>query len=226
VIGKSIANRPYMYLPLKGDTNDYGTGGNNPSNTSVTTTTGQFGESNGAYEWDATNDYLDWSSTIGNTIAGYLNAGATVLGFFEFTGMAASSDFYRIFHQYQGSGTPSFLWNFSTFSLTYAGQFYPTNGSVTTASNYYDTSWHLYGFRTADSSGNLQIDFLKDGVFDTKTTTTGNCNTGSTHALRLGTRLGSSQSFKGKCHDFKVYNTRLSNGQLKLIEIQKGRIRA
>lgn len=231
MIGKTVAKRPYMYLPLKGDTNDYGTGGNNPSNTGVTTTTGQFGESNGAYEWADNSDRLSWSSSIGNTLAGYINNEITVLFFSK---PKATINFASYFNQRSNtSGDNSFTLNQYNLSpninqirmnTNTTGSSYSTLQSANDALT--PSSWQFVAMTSKDNT--TDVDFLVY-VNDTQVISSNlpYSKTDSSLEFRVGARNGDNTlGDLGDLSSYRIYDVTLSDGQIKIINNEKGRIRA
>jgi len=234
VIGKSIANRPYMYLPLKGDTNDYGTGGNNPSNTGVATTTGQFSESNGAYNWADATDRLSWASSVGNTIATKINAGATFYSFGNVvnTGSVMVKDW---FSQYNSvSGQRSFLNAYLNVTSVDDNYFQPgTHGDNNANSSSFNalnsvnySTWSMYCLRYTDEGSTLKGEMLTDAVVKGSLTSMVKVKENSTLELRLGARTNNTNGNMNSHHTFRFYDVVLSNGALKILNNEKGRIRA
>ena len=221
-----VAIQAFMDISFKASTNDDGIGQNNPAVVnSVESTTGQNEETDGAYLWNSVTDYLQWPASVGNSLATKINQASTMVGFFKFDVISPINDFFRILGQYESSGSVGFLYGFNTFSgLVDVGQFFVNSGPKTTISNYHDTDWHLWGFRTKDNSTNLNIDFFRDNVFDSGTVNY--AGTTSTHTLRLGGRAssGSEYSFKGKAHTFRFYESFLQDGEIAMIVNQQGRI--
>jgi len=228
VIGKSPANRLYMYLPLKGDTNDYSTNAQNPTNTGVTSTTGQFGESNGAYNWADTGDNLNWSSTIGQNIVAKINNEITffyfvksvsiTLGTFRFTAHQWSSDSNASFAliNNNSAGNPNSYWFIQDVSGSQSR--YSDNNALT-------TNWNGFAFTTKDNTTNLDIKWFKDGEAVGTNTIGYNTKTSSSLQFRIGAQstvntLGN----LGQMHTFRIYNKALTQGEIKILHNEKGRI--
>ena len=230
MIGKSYAKRPYMYLPLKGDTNDYSTNAQNPSNTGVTTTTGQFGESNGAYEWNADADKLSWASSIGNTITEYLNLNSTILWFIYLNNSNYGLG-RNLIGQYSTNSNSSFILLYrsdSTFNRTADTVYF--NGSL--VSRYSidniitDDSWEFHSIRTKKLNA-TDVEFIFNDN-DTKNTKSDMAliSESSTAEFRIGERADNARGFIGKMYNFRIYDVTLSDGALKILNNEKGRIRA
>jgi len=221
MIGKSIANRPYMYLPLKGDTNDYSTNAQNPSNTGVASTTGQFGESNGAYEWNATSDYLSWASSVGNSIAEKINIASTFCFFANITTGG------RVFNQRGANPQGAFHYpvfvsnNLDTFTID------GTTGNLVTEVDFTSkySSYYFHSIKSEQNASNVDIDYYLDAALQDTGTGQQALDT-STSVLRLGQDASSNSSFIGKIHSFRFYDVILSDGALKILNNEKGRIRA
>jgi len=229
VIGKSIANRPYMYLPLKGDTNDYSTNAQNPSNTGVTTTTGQFGESNGAYEWDSSTDRLSWSSSIGNTVATMLNNQFTMMFFSNANGIQDQARFLNqlnnISSQYSFQFTYSSTNNASSILFVNTSTTYSTFNDVDNM--FSTTDFVMVAYSTEKISSDIHLKQYSSGVLLDTQTTTIIPRAASTTTMNLGMRPGVNDFGKiGKLHCFRIYNVTLSDGALKILNNEKGRIRA
>ena len=230
MIGKSIANRPYMYLPLKGDTNDYSTNAQNPSNTGVTTTTGQFGESNGAYEWGADIDVLSWSSSVGNSIAEKLNLNSTILWFIYLNNTNYSLARVHI-SQYASSSQSAFN-NLYRSDGSYTRAYRPTNwdnGQVSdfTINNVItDDTWEMHSIRTNKLDATNVEYFFNDGSNKNTKSDMALMKEDATAEFNIGERADNTRSFIGKMHTFRIYDVTLSDGALKILNNEKGRIRA
>ena len=224
MIGKSIANRPYMYLPLKGDTNDYSINAQNPSNTGVTTTTGQFGESNGAYEWDADADNLSWASGVGNSIASKINNGCTVTLFANFTQKGA------VFNQRGNNPQGSFNLPIIASGENLVVNMLTDGSTGSTMLDYASfnanySSWGFLAIQVVENGSNLDGEMYWNMTsLDTGTST--KANESSTATLRIGQYHNGNASALMSMHTFRFYDVTLSNGALKILNTEKGRIRA
>lgn len=231
MIGKSIANRPYMYLPLKGDTNDYSTNAQNPSNTGVTTTTGQFGESNGAYEWANVTDRLEFTQTIGNDFASYINGSGAMLFCFIKVNNGALSSLRSLFNQFESGGTNR------AFNIQFAGEsgsdedmycsLYP-GGSGFNWNGFYslDTSdFKNVCYKLVKNGSNVDGVAFVDAVSVGTTSSLNVPKEDSTLNTRIGAITGNSRGDLGEMHTFRIYDVILSDGALKILNNEKGRIR-
>lgn len=225
MIGRCVANRPYMYLPLKGDTNDYSVNAQNPSNTSVTTTTGIFGESNGAYTWNASGDKLSWSSSVGNTIATALNNNATIIHFIKINGYNGVSDPNIILYQYSGAGSAesSFYTAYADDASIRTAKRSGGGANVLTFSSTGITTSTWYNFASVFSGNDLE--FFLDTVSKSSGTFNRIAYTSSTNPLVMGGFSGTNW-FNADIVDYRVYNASLSKGSINIINNEKGRIRA
>ena len=230
MIGKSVAKKPYMNLRLNNNVTDTGTGGNTPTNSGVTFTTDQFGRSNMAGNWDAITDRLSWAISIGNTIATKINAGATVLYWIK---QNTFSDFRQtnIFHQWAGSPNRSFLINhvnFSTVAID-AVQIYNSADGIDANNVLYIenilsyNNWTLYSVVYTDNITDLNIKVTVGSNSGSGTTT--KVYESSNVELRLGAR-GPSNILGdfGDMSNFRFYDVTLTDGQIKILNNQKGRI--
>ena len=226
MIGKSIANRPYMYLPLKGDTNDYSTNAQNPTNSGVSSTTGQFGESNGAYDWD-NGDYLEWSDAIGDTIVDKMNIASVVCFFANVT---ASNAFNIFLSKFGGASNRAFqYYSRDDGSLTDGLQAnYYTNATTAVAADVANVlninNFKFYVFKTLENGSNLDVEITD--LTSSGSSTIAKIYTGTSANLRIGYRVSGSGDSDYSMHTFRIYDVTLSNGALKILNNEKGRIRA
>jgi len=225
VIGKSPANRPYMYLPLKGDTNDYSTNAQNPSNTGVTTTTGQFGESNGAYEWNSNTDTIYQNSTIADTVRGYFNDSFTLYVWiyptnFNTTRRIITSGQFDYGFGIQTTGGISAALQIFTYQ---AGSTFVSKNSSNSV--YSVNAWQSYIIKSSDNSINLDIiGYNTDTEIFNDTITKATYDSNNNFAIGNDGNGNSSLSYRGKMHTFRIYDVTLSDGALKILNNEKGRI--
>jgi hypothetical protein len=228
-----VAIQSYMYLPLKGDTNDYGTGANNPSNTGVATTTGQFGESNGAYEWGSITDRLSWTSSVGNTIANYINSGSTILYFINQRLLTIGEE-NNILSQGNSFGNYSFsIKNMNRTDLdpeksnaiqvTLSDNGFNSTGiNATEILNY--SNWNICSVRYEDNVTDLNV-YLQFGSILLDSISASKPNIISNEELRLGAVYGDNNLGDfGKMHTFRIYDCVLQDGELEIIKNQQGQI--
>jgi len=222
-----VAIQSYMNLPLKGDTNDYGTGANNPSNTSVTTTTGQFGESNGAHSWNSASDRLSWSNSVGDYIAGYINSNScTVIFFVNLTDSDWSTG--RIFSQWGNSGNRSFRLSYTALSIY--NNFAATISSDGTNNTYNESSTQQISARGSWNAIALKYDgkqriYFNGSEINDATPTDYTTPYNSSESFTLGNDLSSIvNGFLGSMHTFRIYESQLQDGELRMIDQQKGQI--
>lgn len=219
-----------MYLPLKGDTNDYSTNAQNPTNSGVATTTGQFGESNGAYEWNAGTDYLSWATSVAQSTASLLASNCSIVYFMIRNSFVGGSN--NTLSAYADGNSYFQIVGESTSTRTSIGI-----KNTTATQNIYNSttatgSWGLYSFTTTPfDATEVTTKFYKNGVEEGVDTGTGRnikANTGASYnSLRLGdVSFASNAGFIGKIHTFRIYDVTLSDGALKILNNEKGRIRA
>lgn len=224
-----VAKKPYMNLVLNNNVTDTGTGANTPSNTGVTFTTDQFGRANMAGNWDVNTDYLEWLASVGNTIAGYLNNNGTIVYFINLDTAMSTQGSYAIFNQWSGGENQrSFMFGGSEFLADdsywiaisenkFAFTSYPSSSSV--------VDFNVWDFYSIKINGTSKIVSKNNSVISNQTTI--NASTTSTNNLRLGRRTDFAASgFRGNLNNFRIYNVYLSDGQLKILNSQKGRISA
>ena len=222
---RGILKQPYINLSLKGNVTDTSINGLTPSNTSVTATTGLFGESNGAMEWNASSDRLAWSSSIGNAVATKINNEATIS--FWINGSAVSP-YKFIFHQYSSSGGDRsfYIMIMNTGGSVNCYRFGTTAATVVdTANNVYVTStWQFITITTIQNGADVDVKIYVNGILSASDTLLV-CSTTSTYEMRIGTDPGGSTSFTGKITDFKIYDKKLSNIEIQSLYRQKGRLK-
>ena len=224
IIGQ-IGVQPYLNVPLQNNSvNDISINSQNPSNTGVTTTTGIFGQSNGAMEWDANTDNLSWATSIGNTIAGKINLGCSVCFFGNFTSFGGiftqrgnnpqgsfnipsiNSVDSLIVNAFVDGSTPSDMINYAGFNAEYS-------------------NWGFMAINVIENGSNLDGELFWNGVsFDTGTSS--KAKETSTAQLRIGYTSAQFISAKMKMMGFRFYDKTLNTLQLQIIEAQMGRIAA
>lgn len=226
MIGKSVAKRPSIYHPFKGNTNDYSV--NNYSlttNNGVTTSTGIFGESNGSYEWDSNTDYLEINSSAKTHLEGSALQNITMLMNVSFTDNTVYSPLgYAIYgtsisdrlisHAYRGADATDVIRNF----------IYPTTTFIIFdyATTPVNNQWYQLVFTNKSTENYIYSDGIK---VSTDSTIYINSKT-STQPLRIGAQPGGIIGGRCKISNLRLYNTQLSDGQIKILNNEKGRIRA
>ena len=233
VLCNPVATQPYMNLPLKNNSvNDISVNAQNPSNTGVTTTTGIFGETDGAMNWADATDRLSWASSVGNTVSSKIGAGATVLYFINQRTLSVGQT-NMIFSQIPNSaGQRSFYiqhLNLSSPSIPNGIQLVNYNNGVdgtgfnsTNILSY--ASWEFFSLKYIDNTTdlNIELEFAGD-----KRTTTGfyKPKTDSSVELRLGARaeINTVGNF-GKMAGFRFYDVTLTDGEIAVLNQQMGRV--
>jgi hypothetical protein len=224
IIGQ-IGMQPYLNVPLQNNSvNDISVNAQNPSNTGVTTTSGIFGESNGAMEWNADTDKLSWSSAIGNTIAGKINLGCSVCFFGNFT------DDGGIFNQRgnnpQGSFNIPIITSIDSLIVNYFVD--GSTGSIMldyAGFNAEYSNWGFMAINVIENGSNLDGELFWNGV-SLDTGTSSKVLQTSTAQLRIGELVSGYESAKMKMMGFRFYDKTLNTLQLQIINAQKGRIAA
>lgn len=224
IIGQ-IAKRPSIYHPLKGDTNDYSTNAYSlTTNNGVTTTTGIFGESNGAYEWNADTDYLEINSSAKTHLEGSSLENITMLLNVSVTDNTALNTFgYAIYGTNTSDRIISNAYRGNDATDVLRGFIYPTTGFVIYDYNYTPNNNQWYQWVVTAKSGENYI--YVDGIKVTTNTTTFSNSKTSTQPLRIGAQ----QNIIGgrlKMCNLRLYNTQLTDAQIKILNNEKGRIRA
>lgn len=221
---RGILKQPYINLSLKGNVTDTSINGLTPSNTSVTATTGLFGESNGAMEWNASSDRLAWSSSIGNIVANKINNESTVS--FWLNG-GSVSPYKQVFNQYSSAGGDR---SFQIIILNTGGSVncyrFGTAGVsvVDTANNVYVTStWQFITITTIQNGADVDVKIYVNGILSASATLLV-CSTTSTYEMRIGTDATNSTSISAKITDFKIYDKKLSDIEIQSLYRQKGRL--
>ena len=230
ILGQTNRKRPYMNLKLDGNVTDTGTGGNTPSNTGVTFTTDQFGRANMAGNWDVDTDNLSWASSVGNTVSSKINNGSTVLYWVKQRTLSIDTQSF-IFHQNDNAGERAFLiqnLNYPAFNINGVQLYNSING----------TDGATFNVPNLLSYGNWQFCCVKyiDNTTDLTAIVNMDSNSGSgnvskvwesnTVELRLGARLSIGRGDFGDMSNFRFYDVTLTDGQIKILNNQKGRIKA
>lgn len=221
MIGRSVANRPNINIPLNNGTyNNIGTGGESVTNSGCSFTTGIFGESNGAITVNNPN-YIYMNSTVGQRIAGYINGNGTFLMYFNSTDFA--SQVQAPFHQWGSPTTSQAYYTYinpatSLYSYTGVGQ----SSSVPSPALATNT-WHQIAYRFK----NKTIGYYANGSllsehslsYTTPTNKTANVTFG-------GVDWFTGYSVKGKINNIRFYSESLPSGAISILNNEKGRIRA
>jgi len=224
-----VAKKPYMNLRLNNVVTDTGTGGNTPSNTGVTFTTDQFGRANMSGNWNAASDRLSWTSSIGNTVASKINSGSTVLYWIKQRTLSINTA-TTTFNNTGDPGQRAFYIqniNYPAFNINGVQLLNSNNGTNTTVINVPNLL----------SYGNWQFCSIKyiDNTTDLTAIVNIDSNSGSgnlskiwesnTVELRLGARPTTNiQGDFGDMSNFRFYDVTLTDGQIKILNNQKGRI--
>ena len=231
MIGKSVAKKPYMNLMLNNNVTDTGTGANTPSNTGVTFTTDQFGRANMAGNWDAASDRLAWASSIGNDIAAKINNGGTVVYWIKQRTLSNNTA-TATFNNTGGAGQSGFYIqniNYSGFNINGVQLLSSVDGTTLTTLNVANLlsygNWQFCSVQYTDNTTDLTAKITMDS--NTGSGTLSKVWTSNTVELRLGARPTTNGSGDfGDMNNFRFYDVTLSDGQIKIINNEKGRIRA
>lgn len=224
-----VAKKPYMNLRLNNNVTDTGTGGNTPSNSGVTFTTDQIGRSNMAGNWGVSTNKLSWVSSVGNTLATKINAGATILYWIN-QRILSDNTLNFIFHQFDNSGNRSF----AISNLNFSGSVIDgvqvrcfVDGNTSSSLNIPNlltyNNWEFFSLVYTDNTTDLNF----------KVTMGSNSGSGtiskayetSNTELRLGARTANNLVGDfGDMSNFRFYDATLTDGQIKILNNQKGRI--
>ena len=225
MIGKTVAKKPYMNLVLNNNVTDTGTGANTPTNSGVTFTTDQFGRSNMAGNWDAASDNLEMDAVVGNKFSEFINSnGATFTAFIAIKNI--TDTFASIFNQFESGGTNrSFNLQFNINEQCYAS-LYP-GGSGFNWSDIYgmtiDQFQHIV-YKFKKNGSNVDGELFVDGASRGTTSSLDVPKEDSSLKTRIGAVTGGTRGDLGKANNFRIYDVTLSDGQIKIINNEKGRI--
>ena len=224
-----VSIQPEICIRFKGnDSSDKSINNYSTTENNIGTTTGQNGETDGAYEWNATTDYLSLSSAVGDIIRTSINNHSCTISFFLYT---EDTDFLtgRLFSQWGNSGNRSFRVSYNALSggdndniaITTSTNGTDNTDNVTSSSptefmrgqwNFIQVVYDGDGTVYVDETLNVSIPSYSD-VYD------------GTAEFRIGSDNSSVlNSFYGKLHTFKVHLTKLNLGELNTLRLQQGRI--
>jgi hypothetical protein len=216
-----VAKKPQINIPFKGDTNDKSINNYTVTNNGATTSTGIFGEPNGSYNFPFST-YCSLSSLVGNTVATYLNSNCTILWWNKTTATGGGRVISR---QYESSGQRSwFVSNSDTGNILYLGK--DTGLStlyVASSDNTSNGAWEFLGVRTSGSNG-INVSFVINNLINNKTLSRIAKENSTTQMVIGGRGDTSADSLIGDLSNFRIYNTALTDGQIKIVNNQKGRI--
>lgn len=243
ILGQTNKKRPHVNLPLKGDTNDKSLNKYTTSNVSMTSTTGIFGESNGAYLGNGTSSYIDIGGTTGyDNVRALWRTKCTIIANLQ-DNSNTEGDFHDGFlYGMDTVSTDASLYGVGLFTGTgtnYDIIFSGNGGTVLSA--YKDSvnnnthvlnKWFNIVITVLDNgsiaTGQFYFDGIKQTMTDNTTSQRVSVLSNSSRRLYLGGRVGSftNRFWNGKISGFKIYGEILSDGYIKIINIQKGRIKA
>lgn len=216
-----VATQPSVFLPFKGDTNDKSINNYTVTNNGATTSTGIFGESNGSYNFPFST-YCSLSSSVGNTVATYLNLNCTILWWNKTTVTGGNRVISR---QYESSGQRSwFVSNSDADNKLYLGK----DTGVSTlfrysSNNTSNGAWEFLGVRTSGSNG-INVSFVINNLIQ-NTTLSKIAKENSTTQMVIGGRADTSgDSLIGDLNNFGIYDVALFDGEIAVLNQQKGRI--
>lgn len=229
MIGRCVANRPYAYVPFKGNTNNESVNTISTTANSITSTTGEFGETNGAYEFNSITDYLQLTG-ISNTVASYINAGATIMHSIYFNSLTGGAMVTQSFIPTpETNGYQMFVRSTNSGSIVMTRV-----SSALYLNDYYNTvstgAWYHQVAIFRENGPNINFEYYSNGIKETvdsgtevspKLLTTGN------QQYRIGARASdNSNGFIGKIHSVRIYSQAFTAGMIKILKNEKGRIRA
>jgi hypothetical protein len=228
VLCNPVATQPYMNLPLKNNSvNDISVNAQNPSNTGVATTTGIFGETDGAMEFDGAVNLI-WASSIGNEIAAMLNSNITMVwyeyinsvpgGFDQFIGQDLVTDNNRSFRfQHResiGGNTDAIYCWFSA-----------EDGSPTfSASKNNVLEFNEWIFNSIRVNGS-NFEWFYNQILEISTTKTADANESSDGEFYIGLNPNGARNTDLKILSFRIYQETLNDGELAVINQQQGRVK-
>ena len=237
ILGQTNKKRPFINLPLKGDTNDKSLNNHAVTNSGATSTTGQFGESNGAYDFDGVNNQLTIGSSVYDTLVDYINSGHVTIHFNMINNLITPNN-DSILSLYDTSGNFSYFYGINEYKsgTGYHGLY--AGGAGSNNNNIYSNAVPTVGsWKRMVYTHTYATTILTGGIFENGVALSLNRSQTNQLVLKsisvnrtisIGWRQDSptNRSFKGKIHNFAIYTTKLSSGTIKLLNKQKGRIKA
>ena len=225
-----VAKKPYMNLRLNNDVTDTGTGGNTPTNSGVTFTTDQIGRSNMAGNWGVSTNKLIWVSSVGNTLATKINAGATILYWIKPRTLSNNTLTFILSQFYLGYDR-----SFNVRNINFSGtvvdgmQFtHCVDGDTNSTFNIQNllsyNNWQFFSVVYTDNTIDLNIKVTMDS--NSGSGTISKAYEASNTEVRLGARTPTNiLGDFGDMSNFRFYDVTLTDGQIKILNNQKGRIR-
>jgi hypothetical protein len=162
------------------------------------------------------------ASSVGNQIATFLNGECTIC-WFNYTNVLSQNRV--IIRQYALAGQRSFFVNNTGVgnALSFGKDTGSSTSFVTSANNTTDSVWEFLSVSTSGTNG-INIEFNNNGTYDT-TTLSLTAKTNSTTAVSIGGRNDASDSsLNGKLTTLRVYNGKLSRGEIAVLNQQMGRV--
>jgi len=224
VIGKSIANRSFLSIEGHNSIND-----SSPNAYSVTAAVnagfgdGINGETNGAFNFTGgANSYLSVINTAQQRMATAINNNGTLMYWLRFDTSTITRQIVGAYSvdaqatwlsQHQQTGDQMFFG-------TYQGN--TTNTGNITTYNLSDNIWYHFVFTFDNYSNNI----YRDAGNKVSWTQTGDAKEDSTNPILIGTRsdMVASGSIDGRMQQIRCYEYTLTEGQIKILYNEKGRI--
>ena len=224
MIGKSIANRSFLSIEGHNSIND-----SSPNAYSVTAAVnagfgdGINGETNGAFNFTGgANSYLSVINTAQQRMATAINNNGTLMYWLRFDTSTITRQIVGAYSvdaqatwlsQHQQTGDQMFFG-------TYQGN--TTNTGNITTYNLSDNIWYHFVFTFDNYSNNI----YRDAGNKVSWTQTGDAKEDSTNPILIGTRsdMVASGSIDGRMQQIRCYEYTLTEGQIKILYNEKGRI--
>lgn len=217
-----------LYIPLKGNTNDYSLNGYTVTNNSVTLTTDEYGISGNAYEWSAVTDNLELPAGMGNSFATAANTtAATFYCRANFDALGANTT-ARLFSQYGNSGDRVWAFTLSTLNTLndnclvrrYSDDGTNTDGGESSIDSLTYT-WQSIKVVVSDNGATNNDEVFFDSVSDDTASGVKVMKTNSTFNPQIGYQNNggiTSNSFTGKMKNIIVMDKELTSIEEKFLE--------
>lgn len=223
-----VATQPYVFLPLKGNTNDYSINNYSVTNNSITTANGEFGEPNGSYESNSNTDNLTLPNSALTDLINIVNAGGsfTFLTRYAFDTNNRLQQFFGNFGSSGSNRQLGYLYNGSGYNDYYGGpEFFDGTSPVNTKYTFVPTNNTFYQYGVVCNK-NVEKQY-HNGLKVTEDTTnyTGkNFKTATVFTFQIF-NTNYNYGFDGRQHDVRFYDVALFDGEFAVLNQQKGRIK-
>jgi len=198
------------YYPFNGNANDISGNANNGTVNGATLTTDRFGNTNSAYYFDGTNNYISIADNSNINI----QTGESFSISFWAKHDAQNNAIYMI-SKYKGSfGEPSYSIGTGSYGDSYSWfEFTPSNGIENRGTiDLNDNNWH--NITTVFKSGE-SVTIYVDGVLDISKGITYTGSIINTRNLTIGCGSNLTQFYKGSIDDVKIYKKALTLEEIK-----------